>query len=32
MKLTTEQIQKVYLLTFGRNTDNSGFEYWEKQD
>lgn len=30
MKLTTEQIQKVYLLTFGRNVDNSDFEYWKK--
>lgn len=32
MKLTTEQIQKAYLLTFGHNADNSGFEYWKKQD
>lgn len=32
MKLTTEQIQKAYLLTFGYNADSSGFEYWKKQD
>lgn len=32
MKLTTEQIQKAYLLTFGRNADNSGFEYWKSHD
>lgn len=30
MKLTTEQIQKTYLLTFGCNADSSGFEYWKK--